>query len=161
MKDICVVCKNDQNWSYNGIYELQILGITQVTNHGRLPCEFCSGVFKVNELHSHMTETCSDSYFKRIDIMPTRQENPFPNVQNNQIYKSLTNLSKEKLKQLGERSRNRHKKNHRKNCENKVLALENDESTSSSDDETSGTDTDQLKKGLSMNVSDEFIDSSD
>ena len=133
---------------------MQILGITQVTNHGRLPCEFCSGVFKVNELHSHMTETCSDSYFKRIDIMPTRQENPFPNVQNNQIYKSLTNLSKEKLKQLGERSRNRHKKNHRKNCEN-------DESTSSSDYETSGTDTDQLKKGLSMNVSDEFIDSSD
>ena len=120
-----------------------------MTNHGRLPCEFCSGVFKVNELHSHMTETCSDSYFKRIDIMPTRQENPFPNVQNNQIYKSLTNLSKEKLKQLGERSRNR------KNCENEVLALENDESTSSSDDETSGTDTDQHKKGLSMNVSDE------
>jgi hypothetical protein len=143
------------------IYELQSLGIAKVTNHGRLPCEFCSGVFKVNELHSHMTETCSDSYFKRIDIMPTRQENPFPTVQNNQIYKSLTKLSKEKLKQLGERSRNRHKKNHQKNCENEVLALENDESTSSSDDETSGTDTDQLKKGLSMNVSDEFIDSSD
>ena len=145
----------------NGINELQILGITQVTNHGRLPCEFCSGVFKVNELHSHMTETCSDSYFKRMEIMPTRQENPFPNVQNNQIYKSLTNLSKEKLEQLRERSRNRHKKNHQKNCENEVLAIENDESTSSSDDETSDTDTDQLKKGLSMNVSDEFIDSSD
>ena len=109
-----------------------------------------------------MTETCSDSYFKRMEIMPTRQENPFPNVQNNQIYKSLTNLSKEKLKQLGERSRSRHKKNHQKNCENEVLAIENDESTSSSDDESSGTaDTDQLKKGLSMNVYDEFIDSSD
>ena len=94
--------------------------------------------------------------------MPTRQENPFPNVQNNQIYKSLTNLSKEKLKQLRERSRNRHKKNHQKTCENEVLTLENDESTSSSDGETSGTDTaDQLKKGLSMNVYDEFIDSSD
>ena len=106
-----------------------------------------------------MTETCSESYFKRIEIMPTRQENPF--VQNNQIYKSLTNLSKEKLKQLRERSRNRQKKNHQKNCENEVLAIENDESTSSSDDETSDTDTDQLKKGLSMNVSDEFIDSSD
>ena len=104
-----------------------------------------------------MTETCSDSYFKRIEVTPTRQKNPFPYVHNNQIYKSLTNLSKEKLKQLRERSRNRHKKN----CENEVLAIENDESTSSSDDETSGTDTDQLKKGLSMNVSDEFIDSSD
>ena len=141
---------------------MEILEITQVTNHGRLPCEFCSGVFKVNELHTHMTETCSDSYFKRMEIMPTRQENPFPNVQNNQIYKSLTNLSKEKLKQLRERSRNRQKKNHQKTCENEVLTLENDESTSSSDDETSGTDTaDQLKKGLSMNVYDEFIDSSD
>jgi hypothetical protein len=143
------------------IYELQSLGIAQVTNHGRLPCEFCSGVYKVNELHTHMTETCSDSYFKRIEIMPTRQENPFPNAQNNQIYKSLTNLSKEKLEQLRERSRNRHKTNHQKTCENEVLTLENDESTSSSDGETSGTDTDQHKKGLSMNVFDEFIDSSD
>jgi hypothetical protein len=143
------------------IYELQSLEIAQVTNHGRLPCEFCSGVYKVNELHTHMTETCSDSYFKRIEIMPTRQENPFPNAQNNQIYKSLTNLSKEKLEQLRERSRNRHKTNHQKTCENEVLTLENDESTSSSDGETSGTDTDQHKKGLSMNVFDEFIDSSD
>ena len=142
------------------IYELQFLGIILVTNHGRLPCEFCSGVYKVNELHTHMTENCSDSYFKRIEIMPTRQENPIPNAQNNQIYKSLTNLSKEKLEQFRERSRNRHKKNHQKTRENEMLTLENDDSTSSSGDETSGTDTDQHKKGLSMNVFDEFVDSS-
>jgi len=34
-----------------------------VTHHGRLPCEFCSRVCMVNEMHNHMTKECSASYY--------------------------------------------------------------------------------------------------
>jgi len=74
-----------------------------VTHHGRLPCEFCSRICMVNEMHNHMTKECSASYYhlpkgSNETILSKKQENSPPTQTH--VYKPWTNWSLEKIRKL-------------------------------------------------------------
>ena len=70
-----------------------------------LPFEFCTNVYRVNELHNHMTKSCGVSYYNlsKNTEFPLKHPLPAPLAEipiKSTMYKSWANKPLEKIREM-------------------------------------------------------------